>query len=94
MRPVRAAKNGSNASENADISQTAVVSKSVGFRNPEMFGSACSEDSKSHVVANSVDSHLHTGKSMPVLHLGRKKGFVPQNGTEDNHDDNILIHTE
>jgi hypothetical protein len=59
---VRAAKNGSNASENAHISQTAVVSKSVGFRNPEMFGIACSEDSKSHVVANSVDSHLHIGK--------------------------------
>jgi hypothetical protein len=54
VRTVRAAKNGSNASENTDISQT-----SVRFRKPEMFGSACSEDSKSHVVANSVDSHLH-----------------------------------
>jgi hypothetical protein len=58
-----------------------------------MFGSACSEDSKSHVVANSVDSHLHIGKSAPELHLGRKKDFVLQNGTEDNHDDNVLIHT-
>lgn len=38
-----------------------------------MFGSACSEDSKSHVVANSVDSHLHIDKSRPELHLGRKK---------------------
>jgi hypothetical protein len=93
VRTVRAAKNSSNASENADISQTVVVSKSVGFRNTEMFGGACSEDSKSHVVANSVDSHLHIGKSTPELHLGRMEGFLPQNGTGDNHDDNILIHT-
>jgi hypothetical protein len=57
-----------------------------------MFGSACSEDSKSHVVANSVYCHLHIDKSMPELHLGRKKDFVPQNVTGDNHD-NILIHT-
>lgn len=56
VRTVRAAKNGSNASENAGISQTAVVSKSVGFSNPE--------DSKSHVV-NTVDSHLHIGKARP-----------------------------
>lgn len=58
-RTVRAAKSGSHASENAGISQTAVVSKSVGFKNSEMFGSACSKDSKPQVVANSVDSHLH-----------------------------------
>jgi len=93
VRTVRAAKIGNNASENAGISQTAVVSKSVGFRNPEVFGSAYSEDSKSHVVANSVDSHLHIGKNTPELHLGRKKGFVPQNVTANNHDDNILTHT-
>ena len=45
MRAVRAAKIGNNGSENAGISQTTVVSKSVVFRNPEMFGSAYSEDS-------------------------------------------------
>jgi hypothetical protein len=59
VRTVRAAKIGNNASENAGISQTAVVSKSVGFRNPEMFGSAYSEDRKSHVVANCGQSYTH-----------------------------------
>jgi hypothetical protein len=73
VRSVRAAKNGSNASENANagISLTAVVSKSVGFRNPEMFGSACSEDSKSKFDANSADSRLHVGKGRLELHMGR-----------------------
>ena len=90
---ILAAENGSSASDNAGLSQTVVVSKSVGFRNPKMSGSACSENSISNIVANSADNRLHVGKSTRELCVGRKKGFVPQHGTGYNHDVNIVINT-
>jgi hypothetical protein len=70
-------------SENV-ISQTVLVSKSVRFGNPEMSQSACTEDRKLKVAADSAGSqsvsHLHVGKSARQLYAGSKEGCAPHTG--------------
>ena len=60
----------------------------------EIAGSACSEVSKSNVVASSVDSQLQVDKRTRETRVGNKheQFRVTECGTEENHDGSIPIN--